>query len=263
MILKFFQKSFWDCWSLVYGRFDSYFTFIAKEKVFLRKTKTLKIQNSERDLFIDILKKRISDLEIELQRKNVVIDYLHSQLSLKATDNLLTSCATRNLNGISNQDYVGDKLNEASNSNAATISNHKNPTIRFSKQQSNNIQAKRKIVVAGDSMLNNIHERGLSKQHTIKLKDFPGATAKTILEKLEKLPESKPDMLIVHSVPNNLLKNINLLTNCRRVHRKCLELSPETKLVFSKIIIRKDKNNLGKHRKDVNARMKNFCKQKL
>ena len=39
-------------------------------------------------------------------------------------------------------------------------------------------------------------------------------------------------------------------------------ISPETKLVFSNIIIRKDKNNLVKHRKDVNARKKNSCKQK-
>ena len=43
------------------------------------------VQNSERELVIDILKKKISDLKFELQRKNVVIDYLHSQLSLKAT----------------------------------------------------------------------------------------------------------------------------------------------------------------------------------
>ena len=43
------------------------------------------VQNSERELVIDILKKKISDLKFELQRKNVVIDYLQSQLSLKAT----------------------------------------------------------------------------------------------------------------------------------------------------------------------------------
>ena len=43
------------------------------------------VQNSERELVIDILKKKISGLKFELQRKNVVIDYLHSQLSLKAT----------------------------------------------------------------------------------------------------------------------------------------------------------------------------------
>ena len=206
---------------------------------------------------MDILKKRISDLGIERQRKNVIIDYLHSQLNLKATDNSLSSIATRNLNGISNQDSVGDKLAEASNSNAATIS-----TIRSSNQQSSNSQIKRKILVAGDSMLKNIHEGGLSKQHTVKVKKFPGATTETILEKLEKLLESKSDMLIVHAGINDLSENINPLNNLKNIHRKCLELSPETKLVFSNIIIRKDKNNLDKHRKDANAQMKNFCKQK-
>ena len=67
------------------------------------------IQSSERDLVADILKKRISDSEIKLQRKNAVIDYLQSQLSLKATDNSLSSSVTQNLNGTSNQDSVGDK----------------------------------------------------------------------------------------------------------------------------------------------------------
>ena len=61
---------------------------------------------------------------------------------------------------------------------------------------------------------------------------------------------------------NDLPKNINPLNSLRKVHRKCLELSPGTKLVFSNTIIRKDKNNLDKHRKDANAQMKNFCKQK-
>ena len=111
-------------------------------------------------------------------------------------------------------------------------------------------------------MLNNFHERGLSKQHTIKVKNIPGSTTETILEKLENLLESKRDILIVHASTYDLQKNINPLNNLRKVHWKCLGLSPETKLVFSNIIIRKDKNNLDKHRKDVNARMKNFCKQK-
>ena len=93
------------------------------------------VQNSGRNLVIYILKKRILDLEIELRRKNVVIDYLYSQLSLKDTDNSLSSNPTRNLNDKSNQDSIDDKLTEASNSNVATISKHKNPTIRSSKQQ--------------------------------------------------------------------------------------------------------------------------------
>ena len=79
---------------------------------------------------------------------------------------------------------------------------------------------------------------------------------------MENLLESKPDVLILHADINDLPKNINPLNNLRKVHRKCLELSLETKLVLSDIIIRKGKPNLDKHRKDVNARMKNFCKQK-
>ena len=59
-------------------------------------------------------------------------------------------------------------------------------------------------LVAGDSMLNNIHERGLSKQYTVKVKNFPGATTEIILETLEKLLQSKPDMLIVHVGTNDL-----------------------------------------------------------
>lgn len=66
---------------------------------------------------------------------NVFIDYLNFQLSLRTLDNSLSLSVTRNLNGKSNQDSIDDKLTEASNSNVATISKHKNPTIRSSKQQ--------------------------------------------------------------------------------------------------------------------------------
>ena len=52
------------------------------------------VQNSESGLVIDILKERISELEIELQRQNVFINYLHSQLSLKVTNNSLSSSVT-------------------------------------------------------------------------------------------------------------------------------------------------------------------------
>ena len=47
---------------------------------------------------------------------------------------------------------------------------------------------------------------------------------------------------------------------CRKVHRECLDLSPETKFFFSNITM---KTNLDKHRKDAaNAQMKDFCGQK-
>ena len=101
------------------------------------------------------LKGRISDLEIELLRKNVVVDYLHSQLSLNTTDNSLSLNATQNLNSKSNQGTTGDKVTEISHVNAATLLKNKGPNIRSPKQQSINSQIKRKILVAGNSMLSN------------------------------------------------------------------------------------------------------------
>ena len=61
-------------------------------------------------------------------------------------------------------------------------------------------------------MLNNIHERGLSKQHTLKVKKISGETTEIILEKLVNLLESKADELIVHAGTNDLPKNIYPLT---------------------------------------------------
>ena len=75
-------------------------------------------------------------------------------------------------------------------------------------------------------MLSNIHERGISKQHNVKVKNFPGATIETILEKMKNLLESKPDVLILRAGTNDLRKNINPLNNIRKIHRKRLELSP-------------------------------------
>lgn len=58
-------------------------------------------------------------------------------------------------------------------------------------------------------------------------------------------------------VQNDFLKYINLLNKLRK--EQCPELSLKIKFVFSNI---KDKNDLDKHQKDVNARKKNFCNQK-
>ena len=83
-----------------------------------------------KDALIGLQTQQFLSKNEELQRKNVFINYLHSQISLKATDNPLSSIITRNLNAASNQDSVEDKLTETSNSNAAKIRKHKNPMIK-------------------------------------------------------------------------------------------------------------------------------------
>ena len=46
-------------------------------------------------------------------------------------------------------------------------------------------QEKVKIAVTGDSMLNGLNEKGLSKSHNVKVKNYPSATSEDILDKIE------------------------------------------------------------------------------
>ena len=59
------------------------------------------------------------------------------------------------------------------------------------------------MVITGDSMLNGIHEKGMSKNYRVRVKNFPGGTSATILETIDQSVKSKPDCLIVHAGTND------------------------------------------------------------
>ena len=69
--------------------------------------------------------------------------------------------------------------------------------------------------------------------------------------------------MIVHAGTNDLTNNINTLRSVKKnICEKTKKISPNTKIVFSSIIFRKDRRDIEKQRGDVNTRLKNFCKQK-
>ena len=55
------------------------------------------------------------------------------------------------------------------------------------------------VFVVGESMLNNISERGISRQHSVKVSNFPGATTERINEKNNNILQSKPDIIIMQT----------------------------------------------------------------
>ena len=116
--------------------------------------------------------------------------------------------------------------------------------------------------VVEDSMLNNIRECGVSKQHSVKVRNFPGTTTERINEEIDDTHQANPDLIITHASTNDIATKINPLNNLIKVLKKCNELSSKTKLAVSNVIVRKDKVNLEKGCKNLNSRMKNFCQQK-
>ena len=75
---------------------------------------------------------------------------------------------------------------------------------------------RKNVVVNGDSMRNGVDEKGLSKSHNVKVKNYPGATSEDILDKIDDLLKVKPDCLLLHVGTNNLTNNVNLLNSVKK-----------------------------------------------
>ena len=52
---------------------------------------------------------------------------------------------------------------------------------------------KRKIIIVGDLLLNDVNEKGLSKNHSVKVNTIPDGTSDTILDKLDDFLRNKLD----------------------------------------------------------------------
>ena len=77
-------------------------------------------------------------------------------------------------------------------------------------------QKKVKTVVTGDSLLNVVYEKGLSKLHNVKVKNYPGATSEDMLDKIYNSLKVKLDCLLVHIENNDLTNNVNLLNSVKK-----------------------------------------------
>ena len=111
-------------------------------------------------------------------------------------------------------------------------------------------------------MVNNINSRGLSKFKKVSVSNFPGGTSEDILDEVEGTLKTHPGTLIVHAGTNELTKNINTLSSDKKLCEKAKRISPDTRIMFSNIIYRKDRRNTDKQRTDTNARLKIFCNWK-
>ena len=72
----------------------------------------------------------------------------------------------------------------------------------------------------------------------------------------------KPDCLLVYVGTNDQTNSVNLLNSFKKMVNKVKNSSPNTKLVFSSVILRKDKKDISKKVDETNQRLKNDCKQK-
>ena len=114
---------------------------------------------------VNVLKDRISCLESELKSKDTIIEFLTKQL--------LSSSQK------SQMEINNNNLEETFSSNKSIINNESSDESSFEKDQTK--EQKKRVVITGDSMLSGIQEKGLSKNHTVKINNFSGGTSETVL----------------------------------------------------------------------------------
>ena len=118
---------------------------------------------SKGDCFVfDLFKNRISQLEKEISKKDEIISYLTEQLSVKNAFTIPLQKQSQERRSANN-----NTLNDIIESEIPREEAH---TIKLDK--------KRKVVVTADPFLNGISEKGLSRNHQVTVKNFPGRTSK-------------------------------------------------------------------------------------
>ena len=130
-------------------------------------------------------------LENELKQKDTVIKFLTKKL-VENNYQLVSKGINANISLIQSND------SEESGNDCNMIKNSCNGTNEQFK--------KRNITIVGDSLLNCIHEKGLSKNQSVKVNNIPGGTIDAILDKLDYFLKNKPDGLIVHAGTNDITK---------------------------------------------------------
>ena len=92
-------------------------------------------------------------------------------------------------------------------------------------------------------MLNNINSLWLSESKKFEVLYYPGATSSNMVDKIDDVLDDKPELLIVQIGTNDLVSDVNILSNLNVTKTK--KKSPGTALSFkiSLKIIRKDKKN--------------------
>ena len=62
---------------------------------------------------------------------------------------------------------------------------------------------RKRVFVLGDSIINGIEEKGLSKKHNVRLRKFPGDSTEDLLDHVKPVARKKPDLIVIHFGTND------------------------------------------------------------
>ena len=100
-----------------------------------------------------------------------------------------------------------------------------------------NIDKNVTVEIIGDSILNGLVDRGLSKNGNIKTRKHSGCTTRDLKHHVIPTIEKKPSGIIIH-VGNDLTNDVETIANYKYIIEKIKKKSPHTKIAISLLTLR-------------------------
>ena len=133
------------------------------------------------------------------------------------------------------------KINTEKHGNELNISHNKGATMQTGR---NDCWKKNTVLIVGDSMLNNIDERTLSKRYTTKVRCFRGSTVSDLHDYIKPLLRKKPDKIILVIGTNDIQNEAvaDVLKGIKSLMDMILNELPNCHVAVSEIIRRAGKS---------------------
>ena len=126
-----------------------------------------------------------------------------------------------------------------------------------------NVENLKSVTIIGDSTLNNINPRGISKNGNVKISVHPGATSVDMKDYINPTIRRKPDVLIIHVGTNDLNTEIDTVANLQTTINRVKKKSSETKIIISSLLMRHDQKNIEEKVLQLNRDIKKLCEENL
>ena len=264
---------------------DEYRAKSESERNIISMIKESMLIDKEKDsLIINMLKEQIDFLKHELSQRNHTIDCLlatleesvksksfikefnksNSGINIRSVDLLKDDDSSLITTQSSNNDGFDSKKLDTRNVTVRKI--RKNARANNANDTTDNaIQGTvpLSIEIVGDSMLNNINSRGISKTHKINVLNVSGLKSDDIRDHLNPSIRRKPDAIICHVGTNDIAENIDTAKNLQEVINKIKKKSAHTRIGISSIFTRTDIPNIGEKVQALNAKLKTLCDDNL
>ena len=157
----------------------------------------------------------------------------------------------------------------------ATANNSQQSDLQNPNQQPQNQRAQKDIILTGDSMLNGVHEKGIRRDHFVRVRPHPGATSEDMIDFVLPYARQQPDVIALHVSTNDITKKSNRVATIPKELRpeidtvKCMKEvfevikreAPNTEIIYSLATARFDRPEMKSKINDLNNKMQTLCQQ--